>query len=89
MFGHIPFGDVELVAVRAFEWLLTSVLPHMDFKVTSCVVFLLAPWHGATKLILVVMGPLVVSQNPLLSEFFVATLKRTGEFDYFALVVSG
>jgi hypothetical protein len=62
-----------LSTVAAYEWSNTGVLSKMDLKVGSCVVFLITALELTVELVDVLMCFLVISQNPFLSEFRLAT----------------
>jgi hypothetical protein len=85
---HVPFTDVELFALVALEWLDFVVFSQMHFQVASCVVFLSATGLLTFKFIKVLMGTLVISQDPLLTELTVAAWEGAFELLDVLLVVS-
>ena len=68
MLCHVPFGDIELLAVRTLKRFDASMLSKVHLKIASCIVFLGAPLNLADELILILMCSFVIPQNPLLPE---------------------
>ena len=72
MLGHVPFTDVELFTLVTLKWLNFVVFSQMHFQVASSVVFLSTTGLLAFKFVKILMGTLVISQDPLLTELTVA-----------------
>jgi hypothetical protein len=77
------------MAIRTLKGFLTCMLSHVHFEIASGIVFLITAFDRAAKLIFVKMGSFMVSENPLLSEIFVASFERADKFDDFTFVMSG
>lgn len=84
---HIPLGDIKLMTVRTFKWFFTSMLSHVDFKITPSIVLFITSRDLTYKFIFIIMCPFMIPQNPLLPENFAASLKFTLKFYNFAFIM--
>ena len=87
MLGHVPLRDVELLAVRALEGLDSCVFSKMYFQVASSIVLLGTSFNLADELILILMGPFVVTQYPFLSKLAIASRVRAYETSRLRLIM--
>ena len=72
MLGHVPFGDVLLPAKVTHKRADASMFSQMHFQIWSRVVLFVTALKFAVELVDVLMCFFMVSQNPLLSELWVA-----------------
>lgn len=85
--GHVPFWNVLLAALLAFEWADALVLPEVHLQVGPSVVFFVAPFVRAVKFVNVQVRLFVITQNPFLTKRGSATGVRAGELFYFVFLV--
>jgi len=64
------------------------MLPQMHFQVASGIILFVAAFVLTFELVEVVVGTLVISENPLLPEFALASLEATFVLGDVGLVVS-
>lgn len=67
MLRHVPLGDVPLAAALAKERSHALVLAQVHLEVTARVIPFITTWKVAIKLVHILMGLLVIAQDPQLS----------------------